>query len=78
MSKILWMQEVQKAWFSYVNKMNRHMKPRNLESYLTQEIDMGMKLEEFAEVVFIEGFAAGEKYAKSCDMAGSRCQANLN
>jgi hypothetical protein len=78
MSKILWMQAVKKAWVSYVIKINRHMKPDNMQSYLSQQIDMGMTLEEFAEIVFMEGFAAGEKYAKTF-MVGSRpCNPKLN
>jgi hypothetical protein len=49
-----------------------------MESYLSQEIDMGMKLEEFAEIIFMAGFAAGEKYAKSSIMGLRKCESNLN
>ena len=78
MSKILWMQAVRNAWVSYLRKMNRHMMPDNMESYLSQEIDMGMKLEEFAEIVFMEGFAAGEKYAKTFMVGNLPCTPKLN
>lgn len=78
MSKILWLQACRGAWVSYVKKMNKRMKPRNMESYLSQEIEMGMKLEEFAEIIFMEGFAAGEKYSKSCIIGVRKCEPNLN
>jgi hypothetical protein len=39
---------------------------------------MGMKLEEFAESVFIEGFVAGEKYAKSFKVGAHKCEVELN
>jgi hypothetical protein len=78
MSGILWMQAVRGAWTSYVKKMNQSMKPYRMETYLGQEIDMGMKLEEFAESVFIEGFVAGEKYAKSFKVGAKKFEPELN
>lgn len=35
-----------------------------MQSYLNQKIDLDMTLEEFGEMVFIEGFVVGEKCAK--------------
>ena len=63
MLNIIWMQAVKVAWSSYIRKMNKSMKSKKMENYLSQNIDMGMTLNEFAEMVFIEGFVAGEKYA---------------
>jgi len=65
MIKILWLQAVKVAWTLYIRKMNTSIQPERMDSYLGQKLDMGMTLEEFAEMVFIEGFAAGEKYSKS-------------
>ncbi|NTU59054.1 MAG: hypothetical protein HGB00_09115 [Chlorobiaceae bacterium] len=78
MSRILWMQAMRGAWTSYVKKMNKNMKPDKFDRYLNQEIDMGMKLEEFAESVFIQGFVAGEKYAKSFTIGTKKCEPELN
>ncbi|MEI6846547.1 MAG: hypothetical protein WCK32_00685 [Chlorobiaceae bacterium] len=78
MSRILWMLVVKKAWTSYVKRMNQSMKPHKIETYLSQEIDLGMKLEEFAEIIFIEGFVAGEKYAKSFVKGPKMCEPELN
>jgi hypothetical protein len=78
MSRILWMQAVKGAWTSYVRKMNKSMKPYKMENYLCQEIDMGMTLEEFAEIVFIEGFVAGEKYGRTLTIGSRKCEHKLN
>jgi hypothetical protein len=78
MSRILWMQAVKGAWNTYVRKMNKSMKPYKMENYLSQEISMGMTLEEFAEIVFIEGFVAGEKYSRSTMMGSRTCESKLN
>ena len=45
--------------------MNKCMNPERIDDYLSQKIDMDMTLEEFAEMVFIEGFVAGEKYSRT-------------
>ncbi len=63
--KILWLQAVKGAWTAYVSKINQSIRPNNMDSYLSQKIEMGMTLEEFGEMVFIEGFVAGEKYTRS-------------
>ncbi len=65
MIRILWLQAVKGAWSSYIRRMNKNIKPQRLDVYLSQKIDMGMTLEEFGEMVFIEGFVAGEKYSKT-------------
>jgi len=78
MSRILWMQAVKGAWNSYVKRMNNSMKPYRMENYLIQEISMGMTLEEFAEIVFIEGFVSGEKYSRSVMTGNRKCEHKLN
>lgn len=78
MSKMLLVQAVRKAWLSYVRKMDKSMKPYKMESYLGQEIEMGMKLEEFAEIVFMEGFIAGEKHAGTLRLGSRKYNTNLN
>lgn len=49
-----------------------------MDSYLSQKIDMDMTLEEFAEMVFIEGFAAGEKYSKGVMLGSDEREHRLN
>jgi hypothetical protein len=71
MSTILWLHSVKDAWHSYLKNMNRKIAPSTMEQYLEQELDMGMKLDEFAEAIFIAGFSAGEKYANGV-MAGNQ------
>ena len=44
---------MQQAWVGYIRKINGCMKSDRM-------IEMGMKLEEFAEIVFMAGFSAGE------------------
>jgi len=78
MSRILWMQAVKGAWNSYVKRMNKRMEPYRMENYLSQEISMGMTLEEFAEIVFIEGFVSGEKYSQSVMTGNRQCEPKLN
>ena len=56
--------------------MNNCIDSEKIESYLSQKIDMGMTLEEFAEMVFIEGFVAGEKYAKTLMVGNGEHQLN--
>ncbi|TLU81917.1 MAG: hypothetical protein FDX21_10165 [Chlorobium sp.] len=76
MIRILWLQAVRGAWISYIRKMNNCIDSEKIESYLSQKIDMGMTLEEFAEMVFIEGFVAGEKYAKTLMVGNGEHQLN--
>ncbi|NTV03059.1 MAG: hypothetical protein HGB04_09835 [Chlorobiaceae bacterium] len=78
MSKILLMQAMQKAWATYVRRINRYMKSDRMDYYLSQEIEMGMKLEEFAEIVFMAGFSAGEKYAGTLSIGNKKCKPHLN
>ena len=49
-----------------------------MNSYLSQKIDLDMTLEEFGEMVFIEGFAAGEKYAKRLMVGNEKEEVRLN
>lgn len=54
------------------------MKPDTMESYLSQNTCLDMTLGEFAEIVFIEGFVAGEKYARSLVLGNSEREPRLN
>lgn len=65
MIKNIWIQAVKAAWNSYVKKLNKNMKPETMDRYFNQKIDMGITLEEFAEMIFIEGFVAGELYNRT-------------
>ncbi|NTU69105.1 MAG: hypothetical protein HGB02_09570 [Chlorobiaceae bacterium] len=78
MSKILLMQAMRNAWVAYVRKIDRYMNTERLEDCLSQEIVTGMKLEEFAEIVFMAGFSAGEKYAGTPAVGGKKCKPHLN
>ncbi len=49
-----------------------------MRNYLNQKIDMDMTLEEFGEMVFIEGFVAGEKYAKRSMVGNEKRKVRLN
>lgn len=49
-----------------------------MHSYLGQKIDLDMTLEEFGEMVFIEGFVAGEKYAKRLIIGSEKQEMRLN
>jgi len=76
MIKILWLQAVRVAWSSYIKKMNTSIKPEKIDCYFGQKLDMGMTLEEFAEMVFIEGFVAGEKYSQALTCGHGEHQLN--
>lgn len=78
MIRQLWIQAVRSAWTSYIRKMNRCTKEKDINSYLSQKIDLDMTLEEFGEMVFIEGFAAGEKYAKRLMVGNEKEEVRLN
>ncbi len=78
MIRQLWMQAVRSAWTSYIRKMNRSTKEQKMHSYLSQKIDMDMTLEEFGEMVFIEGFVAGEKYARRLMVGNEKNEVRLN
>ncbi|NTW83495.1 MAG: hypothetical protein HGB36_09035 [Chlorobiaceae bacterium] len=77
-SRILWMQAIKGAWNAYIQRMNRILMKNEMDSYLSQKIDMGMTLEEFAESIFIAGFVAGEKYNKNHMLGNQKCEPNLN
>lgn len=78
MIRLLWMQAVRSAWTSYIRKMDKCTKAQNMRNYLNQKIDMDMTLEEFGEMVFIEGFVAGEKYAKRSMVGNEKRKVRLN
>ena len=78
MSTILWLNAIKEAWRSYLKNMNSKIAPSSMELYLEQELDMGMKLDEFAEAIFIAGFSAGEKYAKGFMVGSEKLEMKLN
>ncbi len=78
MSTILWLHAVKESWSSYLKNMNKKIVPHTMEQYLEQELDMGMKLDEFAEAIFIAGFSAGEKHAKSVTINNQNLELKLN
>lgn len=78
MAGILWLQAVKTAWTAYIGRMNTIMQPEGIEGYLLQKIEPGITLEEFAESVFIAGFAAGEKYNRSLSMENAELEQRLN
>jgi len=49
-----------------------------MDSYLNQQINMGLTLEEFAEMVFIEGFVAGENYTKALMHGNEKREPSIN
>jgi hypothetical protein len=76
---MLWLQAVKLAWGSYIGRMNKQLIPsHSLTPYLQQQTEMGMTLEEFGEMVFIEGFSAGEKYSKSLTFDKSKHESCCN
>jgi hypothetical protein len=77
-SRILWMQAVKGAWNAYIERMSSILMHSKMESYLSQKIDMGMTLEEFAENIFIAGFVAGEKHNINYMLGNQKCEPNLN
>ncbi len=78
MIRMLWLEAVKVAWASYISKINRCITPETMEFYLSQKINMGLTLEEFAEMVFIEGFVAGENYTRSLMHGNEQCEPNCN
>ncbi len=72
------MQTVKSAWNAYIRKMNNSTSAKNMHVYLNQKTDLDMTLEEFGEMVFIEGFAAGEKYARRLMMGKENREVRLN
>ena len=78
MIKQFWLQAVRSAWTSYIGRISKCTKMKNMHSYLGQKTDMDMTLEEFGEMVFIEGFVAGEKYAKRLMVGNEKTEVRLN
>ncbi|ASQ90156.1 hypothetical protein CHL67_03720 [Prosthecochloris sp. GSB1] len=76
--RLLWMQAVRSAWASYIRRLDMCSKEQNMHSHLAQKIDMDMTLEEFGEMVFIEGFVAGEKYTKKAILGSEKREITLN
>ncbi len=74
----LWLQAVRSAWTSYIGRISKCTETKNVHSYLGQKTDMDMTLEEFGEMVFIEGFVAGEKYAKRLMVGNEKTEVRLN
>ncbi|NTW69082.1 MAG: hypothetical protein HGB23_04460 [Chlorobiaceae bacterium] len=78
MMKNLWLGAVKEAWDSYMKKLNRSIRPQRMDIHLSQQITIGVTLEEFAEMVFIEGFAAGEKYANALSSSSEKHEPSIN
>lgn len=78
MPGIIWLQAVRTAWKAYICTMNKIMRPKDMESYLCQNIEPGISLEEFAESVFIAGFTAGENYNRNLFIEGMEHEHRMN
>lgn len=78
MIRQLWLHAVKSAWFSYIKQID-DCSPANKQfsDYLQQKLDLDMTLEEFGEMVFIQGFSAGEQYAHKLPLPKSR-QVEMN
>lgn len=62
-----WMMSVRSAWDVYRRKLSRAKADDGLDAdeFLKQKVDDSMTLEEFSEIVFTQGFAAGEMHGKT-------------
>jgi hypothetical protein len=78
MIRTLWLDAVRVAWASYICRINRSITPQTMDGYLSQRINMGLTLGEFAEMVFIEGFVAGENHTKGLMHSNGKLEANSN
>jgi hypothetical protein len=78
MIRILWLQAVKSAWSAYIDKIDCHTRPDRMHDVLDQKTGLDITLEEFGEMVFIEGFAAGEKYARHLMVGCENKKARLN
>lgn len=64
MIRQLWLNAVKSAWKGYIKKIDRCQSEKKFSDYLKQRIELDMTLEEFGEMIFIEGFSAGEQFAR--------------
>ncbi|TCD48498.1 hypothetical protein E0L29_01015 [Chlorobium sp. N1] len=78
MIRQLWLNAVKSAWKSYIKKIERCSTEKRFSEYLKQRLDMDMTLEEFAEMVFIEGFTAGEHYARKIPLPKGAGKVRMN
>ena len=78
MIRLLWLRAVRSAWTAYIGKLNKSTEEQDMHRYLSQKTGMDMTLEEFGEMVFIEGFAAGEKYTKRLMVGNEKQDVRLN
>ena len=78
MIRLLWTQAVRLAWTAYIRKMSKCTNTESVQGFLGQKIDKDMTLEEFGEMVFIEGFVAGEKYARRSILGSEKKEVTLN
>ena len=65
MIRQLWLHAVKAAYKNYIMQIEQCSTDKLFSDYLKQKLDLDMTLEEFSEIVFIQGFAAGEKYARN-------------
>lgn len=62
-----WLQIVRQAWQVYRKRLRQARAAEgmmNFEDFMQQMVDDDLTLQEFTELTFTEGFAAGEKHAK--------------
>jgi len=78
MIRRLWLQAVQAAWKSYLKKIDSCSAGKELQEHLSQKLDLDMTLEEFGEMIFIEGFSAGEQYARKLSVVKQNQKISMN
>lgn len=78
MIRQLWLNAVKSAWVSYIKQIDEcSSAEKNFSDYLQQKLDLDMTLEEFSEMIFIQGFSAGEQYAHQQPLPkGSKVEMN--
>lgn len=62
-----WLENVRASWQVYRSRLIRVWRDEGMDDVeiLRQQVDRNFTLDEFAELVFTEGFAAGERHAKN-------------
>ncbi|WP_041463812.1 hypothetical protein [Pelodictyon luteolum] len=78
MIRRLWLNAVQSAWKNYIHKIDQCSAEKNFREHLRQKLDLDMTLEEFGEMVFIEGFTAGEQYGRKLQVPKGHHKVRMN
>jgi hypothetical protein len=77
MIRQLWLNAVKSSYRSYIKQIEKCSTDKKFSDYLKQKLDLDMTLEEFSEMVFIQGFAAGEQYARKVPLPkGTKVEMN--